>query len=82
MIKFHLSKLMGERKLKTADLARELGVNRGSIARMYHETVEKVDVELLNDLCRHFGCGIADLMEYVPDDNECVETKSETTRIK
>ncbi|NDU89981.1 MAG: helix-turn-helix transcriptional regulator [Ferrovum sp.] len=82
MIKFHLSKLMGERKLKTADLARDLGVNRGSIARMYHETVEKVDVELLNDLCRYFGCGIADLMEYVPSGNESPKTESETVRIK
>ncbi len=73
MIKFHLSKLMGERKLKTADLARDLKVNRGSIARMYHESVEKVDVELLSDLCQYFGCNIADLMEYIPADEESVE---------
>ncbi|MBU6993585.1 MAG: helix-turn-helix transcriptional regulator [Ferrovum myxofaciens] len=66
MIKFHLSRLMGERKLKIADLARDLNVNRGSIGRMYHETTEKVDVDLLNSLCGYFKCGIADLMEYTP----------------
>lgn len=73
---------MGERKLKTADLARELGVNRGSIARMYHETVEKVDVQLLSDLCQYFDCGIADLMEYVPSRKEKAKAESEIAPVE
>lgn len=38
MIKCHLSRLMGERKLKISDVARETGINRGTITRLYHET--------------------------------------------
>lgn len=34
MVKCHLSRLMGERKLKVVDVARETGINRGTITRL------------------------------------------------
>lgn len=54
---------MGERKLKISDLARETGINRGTITRLYHETAERVELDVIEKLCDYFQCEIADLLE-------------------
>lgn len=46
MIKCHL-RIMGERRLKIADVARETGVNRGTIARMYNETATRIELDVV-----------------------------------
>jgi len=67
MVKCHLSRLMGERKLKISDLSRDTGINRGTATRLYHETAERVDIEVINSLCLYFKCSVGDLFEYIPD---------------
>lgn len=67
MVKCHLSRLMGERKLKIADLARDTGINRGTATRLYYETAERIDIEVIDSLCRYFNCLVSDLFEYIPD---------------
>ena len=67
MIKCHLSRLMGERKLKIADVARDIEVNRGTITRLYHETATRVDLEVIDKLCGYFGCQVGDLLEFVEE---------------
>lgn len=63
MIKCHLSRLMGEKKLKIADVARDTNINRGTITRLYHETAERVDLEVLETLCRYLECEVGELLE-------------------
>jgi len=73
MIKCHLSKLMGEKKLKISDVAKDTGINRGTITRLYHETAVRVEFEVLEQLCVYLECDIADLLELSTDvakDNE------------
>lgn len=67
MIKCHLSRLMGERKLKIADVARETGLHRNSITLLYDETASRVDLETIQLLCKLFDCRVGDLFEYIPD---------------
>ena len=67
MIKCHLSRLMGERRLKISDVVRDTGLNRGTITRLYHETAERVELDVLNTLCRYFGCELSELFEYIRD---------------
>ena len=67
MVKCHLSRLMGERKLKIADVARDTGVNRGTITRLYQETASRIDLEVIDALCRYFGCSIGELFEFRQD---------------
>jgi putative transcriptional regulator len=67
MMKIYLSKLMGERRLKIADVARDTGISRGALTRIYNETAERLDVESLDKLCSYFGCTISDLLEHTPD---------------
>jgi len=65
MIKCHLSTLMGERKVKIVDVARETGVNRGTVTRLYHETASRVELEVIEALCRYLECEVGELFELV-----------------
>ena len=67
MIKIHLSRLMGENKEKLADLIRATGLARNTVAGLYRETTARIDLDTLNALCTHYGCSVADLLEYVPE---------------
>ena len=67
MIKCHLSKLAGERKLKISDLSRETGINRGTLTRLYHETAERVDLDVIAKLCDFFVCMVCELFENVDE---------------
>lgn len=67
MIKCHLSRIMGERKLKVADVARAINVHRNSITLLYDESATRVDLDTLNKLCVYLECGIQDLFEFLPD---------------
>lgn len=72
MIKCHLSRLMGEKKLKVADIARDLGLHRNTITLLYDETATRVDLETLNKLCVYFGCRVEDILEFIPDEKSGV----------
>ena len=65
MIKCHLSRLMGERKLKIADVARETGLHRNTVTLLYDETASRVDLEAIDRLCDYFGVAVGDLFERV-----------------
>ena len=73
MIKCHLSKLLGEKKLKISDVAKDTGINRGTITRLYHETAVRVEFDVLEQLCVYLGCDIADLLELNTDDVKAKE---------
>jgi putative transcriptional regulator len=55
---------MGERKLKIADVARDIDVHRNTITLLYYEKAKKIDLEVLNRLCKYFDCGVQDILEY------------------
>lgn len=63
MIKCHLSKLMGERKLKISDVARDTGLHRNTVTLLYQETATRVDLDAIEALCRYFGVSVGDLFE-------------------
>lgn len=63
MIRCHLSRLMGERKMKIADVARETGLNRNTVTLLYKETATRVDLEAIDKLCELFECEVGQLLE-------------------
>lgn len=63
MIRVHLSRLMGEKRLKIADLARDTGLSRTTLTRLYYEESERLDFETLEKICRYLEVEIADLLE-------------------
>lgn len=67
MIRCHLSRLLGERKLKISDVARATDINRGTLTRLYHETAERVEIETIEQLCRYLNVDVGELFEFVKE---------------
>jgi len=61
MIKCHLSTLLGERKLKVAEVARDTGVNKNTIHRLYNETATRIDLEVIEKLCVYLNIDMNEL---------------------
>jgi putative transcriptional regulator len=55
---------MGEKKLKIADVARDIGVHRNTIALLYYEKAKRVEFDVLDKLCKYFNCEVSDILEY------------------
>lgn len=70
MIKCHLSRLMGERKLKITDVAKATGLHRNTVTLLYQETAVRIELDALNALCHFFEVGVSELLEYVPDEEQ------------
>ena len=67
LIKCHLARLMGERKMKVMDVARETGLNRNTITLLYKETAQRIDLDAIDKLCALFDCEVEDLLERKRD---------------
>ncbi|MFA5678927.1 MAG: helix-turn-helix transcriptional regulator [Pseudomonas sp.] len=67
MIRCHLARLMGERKMKIVDVARDTGLNRNTVTLLYRETAQRVDLDALDKLCKLFECEVGDILEFIPD---------------
>ena len=67
MIKCHLSRLLGEKKLKIADVARDTGINRGTITRLYQETAVRVEFDVLEKLCPYLDSDLSDLLQLIKE---------------
>lgn len=65
MIKCNLSRILGEKKLKISDVSRDTGINRGTLTRLYQETAERVDMEVMDQLCEYLKCEVGILFERV-----------------
>ena len=74
MIKCHLSRLMGERKMKIVDVARVTGLHRNTITLLYNETAARVDLEAMDKLCELFEVSVGQLFEHVTDAPNLVES--------
>ena len=68
MIRCHFARLLGDRKLKISDVCRATGINRGTLTRLYYETTERFEVDVLDQLCDFFDCPIEVLLEHVPSE--------------
>ena len=56
-----LSILMGERKMRIADVCRETGLPRSTVTAMYQETAERIDLNTIAKLCVLFDCEVGEL---------------------
>lgn len=69
MIRCHLSRMMGERKMKIMDVARQTGLNCSTVTRLYNETAQRVELDAVEKLCRLFDCEVGQLFEHTPADH-------------
>ena len=66
MIIFRLSRILGEKKLKVADLSRMTGISEISLGRLYHGA-DRIRFDTLDKICKALNCRVDELIEYVPD---------------
>ncbi|MDE6003932.1 MAG: helix-turn-helix transcriptional regulator [Oscillospiraceae bacterium] len=67
MIKIHLSRILGEKRMSQAELARQTGIRPATISEIYNKISERLNVEYLDRICEYLDCSITDLIEYIPN---------------
>lgn len=67
MVKIHLSKLLGERRMTQKKLSELTGIRRNTINEWYHEITVSMKVEHIDRICEALDCSIDELIEYVPN---------------
>jgi len=65
MIRCHLSRLMGEKRVRISDIARTTGISRNMLSKLYYDRAKRIELNDLEKLCRFFDCQVADLLEFV-----------------
>ena len=63
MIKVHLSRIMGEKKLKISDVAKLTGLHRNGLTKLYYEETDGIKFDTLEKLCTALDCEIEELLE-------------------
>ena len=69
MIRILLSTKLGELRWTQADLARATGIRLNTINELYHELVDRVNLEHLDLICEALDCKLDELIVRVPDAN-------------
>ena len=68
MIQIHLGRLLGERKMKVAELSRQTGVSEHALLKLYHEKLDGMRFDTLAKICKALNCQVSDLLEYRPQE--------------
>lgn len=68
MIRILLSTKLGELRWTQADLARATGIRPNTINELYHELVDRVNLEHLNLICEALNCRLDELITWIPDE--------------
>ena len=61
-VKNNLSTLLGERRLRISDVARDTGLSRTTLTALYYERGDAVSYRVLSILCEYLGCEVGDLL--------------------
>src|SRR5437899_12746415 len=67
MIRCHLSRLMGEGRVRLIDVARATRISRNMLAKLYYDRARRMDLGDLNKLGHYSGCSVGGVEESVPD---------------
>jgi putative transcriptional regulator len=63
ILKCNLSRILGEKRLKVSDVARDTDINRGTITRLYNDTATRVELDVIETLCKYLDVEIGELLE-------------------
>lgn len=59
--------MLGERKWTQRYLADITGIRPNTINQMYHEFIDRINIEHIDKICEAFDCKVEDLIEYIPN---------------
>ncbi|EMO2076805.1 helix-turn-helix transcriptional regulator [Citrobacter freundii] len=69
MIRCHLNRLMGECRLKVADVVRDTGLPRSTVTALWRDNATRIELPVLSILCHYFKCDVSELLEFTSDEN-------------
>ena len=70
MIRCNLSRILGEKKLKIADVANETSLHRNTLTALYKETAQRIELSTVDELCEFLNCSVGELFERVEGDEK------------
>lgn len=70
MIRIKVSELLGKHKMSRKNLSELTGIRPNTVSALYDETAKRLEVEMLDKMCKVFKCQISDILEFVPDEKE------------
>lgn len=70
LIRCNLSRILGEKKIKVAELSRATNIHKNIIHRLYNEEIVRVDINVVETLCRYLQVSVGEFFELEDDINE------------
>lgn len=67
MIVINLDVMLAKRKVKSKDLAAQVGITEQNLSLIKTGKVKGIRLATLNAICRHLDCTPGDILEYRPD---------------
>lgn len=67
MVKFHLSKLLGEKRMTQKELSQKTGIRNSTINEYYNEIAISIKFEHIDKICEVLDCTTDELFEYLPN---------------
>ena len=67
MLRLNLPVLFAQKGLRVADAERDTDISRTTLYRMYNNESSRVDLEILEKLCRYLDCEPSDLFVYTKE---------------
>lgn len=64
MISNNFSTILGAKRLKITDVAKNTGISRTTLTNLYYDRNTAISLEKLDKLCEYLQCGVGDLFEY------------------
>ena len=67
MIRIMLSRILGEKRINQAELARKTGIRPNTINALYHGYAKRVTFEQIDKICEALDCELDELFVREPD---------------
>lgn len=73
MIRYRLKEAIADKSFKErrhitiSEIAEETGLNRSTLSKVAGVAGYNCTTDVIDKLCKYFGCQVADLMEYVEE---------------
>lgn len=67
MIEITLNEVLGKKRMKMSELSELSGVNKNSILSLYHNRSRRIDLDVMEKLCKALDCDLTELLRYTKD---------------
>lgn len=67
MVRIKVAELLGKHKMNRKQLSELTGIRPNTVSMLYDETIKRIDIDIINKLCKAFNCNIEDIFEYTED---------------